>query len=75
MQIDPALQGKLYLYSLFLGLALGLLQDAASLLQVLFGAYPKPARLKELYERRLPCLGRAVGYGDRLGASHGRHQL
>ena len=62
MQIDPVLQGKLYVFSLFLGLSLGLLQDAASLLQVLVGAYPRPPSRKELYERRLPWLGRAVGY-------------
>ena len=66
MQIDPLLQGRLFLLAFLCGIGLGALWDAVLLLRVLTGAAPRGVRLASLYERPLPLLGRSVGFSPHL---------
>ncbi|MBE6604612.1 MAG: hypothetical protein E7639_02765 [Ruminococcaceae bacterium] len=73
MLIYPVLQGKLFLLAFLCGIVMGALWDLVFVLRVLTGAYPKAARLKALYQRPLPLVGRAVGFST--GSLHRAWQV
>lgn len=60
MEISPALQFRMLAAALAAGLAAGALFDVFAALRIFFGVHTPPARLRPLYEKPLPLLGRPV---------------
>ena len=63
MEIYPGQQLAMLLSALLLGVALGVLWECLAALRIPLGAYQPQRRMRALYDRPLPLLGRPVSFG------------